>query len=203
MTQWLKTLAGCLCVLTVLMHLIPKGKFSGYVRFYGGLLFFLVAAGPIWKLMAGEGELERLLQLEFLRNDYYDLESSVTGMAELKNDQIREAYRGEIVRQICEIASAYGIKAEDVQVTFGEDGYRMTGVSLCAGMASAAAFATPERAGDSQGMGVGDDPAEDQIDFASAAESLRRELAGVYALDLSQIRIRTGESGKWENGWTK
>lgn len=202
-TQWLKTLAGCLCVLTVLMHLIPKGKFSSYVRFYGGLLFFLVAAGPIWKLMAGEGELERLLQLEFLRNDYYDLESSVTGMAELKNDQIREAYRGEIVRQICEIASAYGIKAEDVQVTFDEDGYRMTGVSLYAGMASAAASAVPERAETPQGVGERDDPAEDQIDLASAVEAVRRELAGVYALDLSQIRIRTGESEKWENGWTK
>lgn len=216
MSQWLKTLTGCLCILTVLMHLIPKGRFSVYVRFYGGLLFFLVAAGPIWKLLAGEGELERLLQLEFLRTDYYDLESSVEGMAELKNERIREAYRGEIARQVEEIALAYGIRAEKVQLSFDGDGYRLTGLSFDA-VAAPGATADMPGTGEEKGWGTdGTDPAvpdgpgmarengqgEDDADFGAAAESVRQEIAGVYSLDLNQIHIRTGESGQWKNGWT-
>ncbi len=185
MSQWLKAITGCLCILTILMHLVPKGKFSVYVRFYGGLLFFLVAAGPLWKLLAGEGELERLLQLEFLRSDSYDLESSVSGMAELKNDRIREAYRDEIVRQIREIASAYGVEAKNIQLTFGEDGYRITGISMDAA------------AGSDEGT-TGAKAAQ-----MEALEGVKRECAGVYALGLDQIYIRTGESRQWENGWTR
>lgn len=160
MSQWLKTLTGCMCILTVLMHLVPKGKFSRYVRFYGGLLFFLAATGPLWKLFAGEGELERLLQLEFLRDDYHELELSLNGMEEMKNDQIREAYQREIMRQIREMASAYGIMAKDVKLSFEKDGYQVTSVSL---EAEAAA---------------GQD---------GAADALRQEIAEVFVLDPGSI----------------
>lgn len=165
MSQWIKTLTGCLCILTVLMHLVPKGKFSSYVRFYGGLLFFLVAAGPLWNFLAGEGELERLLQLSFLKDRYYDLESSMADMAELRNERIMEAYRAEITRQIGEIASAYGVAASDIRVTFGgEDGYEITGVAFRVGID------TPD----------------------GAAELARKEIAGVYALEQSRIRVERG-----------
>ncbi len=186
MSQWLKSLTGCLCVLTVLMHLVPKGKFSRYVRFYGGLLFFLVAAGPLWKLLAGEGELERLLQLEFLKDDYYDLEASVAGMEELKNDQIKEAYRSELARQIREIALAHGIEAKDVQLSFGEDGYRITGVSMEAAAAVQETLSVP---GAEQ-----EDTGAERADLAAAVASVRSEIAGVYTLDLNRIQIRTGET---------
>lgn len=165
MAEWLKTLTGTLCVLTVLMHLIPRGKFEKYVRFYAGLLFFLVAAGPVWKLMAGDGMLEHLLELEFLREEHYDLESAVEGMAELKNERIQSAYRDEIARQIAETAQAYGVSASGIRLSFdGEDGYLLTGMSFRA-----------------------DTGAEDR---AAALDGLRRELAGVYMLDLNRIQIR-------------
>lgn len=165
MSQWLKTLTGCLCILTVLMHLVPNGKYSGYVRFYGGLLFFLVAAGPLWRFLAGEGELERLLQLSFLKDSYYDLESSMADMAELKNERIMEAYRGEITRQIGEIATAYGVAASDIRVSFeGGDGYEIAGVVFRVGAG------TPDE----------------------AAEAARKEIAGVYALAPNRIRVERG-----------
>ena len=32
MTQWLKTVSAGLCILTILLHLVPQGKFAKYVR---------------------------------------------------------------------------------------------------------------------------------------------------------------------------
>lgn len=130
MSEWLKVLTGSLCILTILLHLLPRGKFASYVRFYGGLLFFLVAVGPLLNFFFGEGELGRLLKLEFLKEEYYDARTSVEGMAELKNDQILEAYRRELERQAREIAAAYGIEAAAELVYDREDEYALKGINL-------------------------------------------------------------------------
>lgn len=163
MTDWLKTLTGSLCILTILLHLLPRGKFAAYVRFYGGLLFFLVAVSPLLNFFFGEGELERLLKLEFLKEEYYDAETSVQGMAELKNDQILAAYRREMKRQVEEIAAAYGIKEAEAELTYEkEDEYALTGVTLTV---------------------------SSEISDNGTFSSVRKEIAEVFALKPEEIHI--------------
>ena len=43
MQNWIKTLVVGSCLLTMLLHMIPNGKFVKYVRFYAGLIFVLLA----------------------------------------------------------------------------------------------------------------------------------------------------------------
>ena len=121
MAHWLKSLAGGLCIMTVLLQLIPDGKFSKYVRFYAGLLFFLMAAHPAIRLLAGDGELERLLQLEFVKEEHYDMETAVKGMEDLKNEQVIQAYRKEVECQIYGITRAYQAEPQNVSVQFDSD----------------------------------------------------------------------------------
>lgn len=167
MREWVKTLIGGVCVLTILIHLIPEGRFAKYVRFYAGLLFFLMAAGPVLGWFAGEGELERLLTMEFLKEDYYDLETAVEGMSELKNDRIRESYQREILRQLQEIARAYGSPGAKVEAVFDrEGGYALEGVSIRT-------------------------EAGEQVN----GDGLRQEIAGVYGLSGKEIAI-TGQEGE-------
>lgn len=209
MAQWLKNLTGCLCILTLLMHLVPNKKFSRYVRFYGGLLFFLVAAGPIWNLFAGEGELERVLQLSFLKEDYYDLESSVAGMAELKNDRIMDAYRSEIMRQIRETGAAYGLVISDVGLSFDEDdAYRLTEISFTVDSLTAQDLPGSKLSKDAEqekdmgqdlsgnalyGKTTGQESWTEPVQ-ENAVEEVRREIAGVYALELNRIHVRGEET---------
>ena len=168
MIQWLKTVTATMCILTLLFHLIPGGKFEKYVKFYGGLLFFLVAAGPLLQFFAGEGEMERLLRLEFVKEELEELAISAKGMEELKNDQILEAYRKELMRQVEEIAAAYGLKTEELQLTFDEqEPYLLTGISL---------------------------RVEENDD--AAIEAFREETAGIFAVPDRRIRIsRQGARG--------
>lgn len=131
MSGWVKTLTVSMCILTILMHLIPNGKFTKYVKFYAGLLFFLLAAKPVFELFGKSGELERLWQLEFLKEEYYDMETAVEGMADLKNEEIKTKYQQEILRQIKEIAAAYDVTVRAVDARFSEeDGYRLTGITV-------------------------------------------------------------------------
>ena len=161
MTQWLKSVSAGLCILSILLHLVPRGKFEKYVRFYGGLLFLLVAADPLLEFFAGEGELERLIHLEFLKEDYYELETSIKGMEDLKSSSIQHAYQKEIQRQIEETISAYGLQGVWAEAEFAEeDGYLLAGVLVHAGDADAVTL-----------------------------EKMCREIAGIYSLEQNKIRI--------------
>lgn len=165
MKEWMKTLVGAICILTVLLNLVPNGKFEKYVRFYAGLLFFLIAVTPILHWFGKAGSLERLLQIEFLKEDYEELEAVVAGMDELKNDQIRAACQQEILRQVEQIASAYGSPAKEVQVFFDSDGYTPTDAALCLGNGT------------------------DENHLAEAAAEIRREISAVYGIENSRIQI--------------
>ncbi len=163
MEQWLKTLTGSMCVITILMHLLPGGKFTKYVRFYAGLLFFLMAIRPVMNLFTGEGEFERLLQLEFLKEDYYDMETSIAGMEELKNSRIAEAYQGEIYRQVRDMAVSCGVTVAELELKFSEDDeYSLEKVDILA-----------EADGEER-----------------CFESLKNELSGLYMVEKRNIRIR-------------
>lgn len=121
--EWLKLLLYSICIITLLLHLLPDGKFVKYVRFYAGLLFFLIALEPLLGLFLGNGELTKLLQLRFLKEEYRDLSGTVEGLGELKNARIREAYQKEINRQIAEIAASCTGKEASARITFSADGY--------------------------------------------------------------------------------
>lgn len=161
MVQWLKTVSAGLCILTILLHLVPNGKFEKYVRFYGDLLFLLVAAEPLLDFFTEEGALERLIQLEFLKEEHYELETSVKGMEELKNDSIRQAYQQEIQRQLEETVQAYGLEQVQAEAKFtAEDGYTLDQVWISAKGADAATL-----------------------------NRLCQEIAGIYSLEQTEIRI--------------
>ncbi|MFR3320848.1 MAG: stage III sporulation protein AF [Lachnospiraceae bacterium] len=53
MQNWIKTLVVGSCLLTMLLHMIPNGKFVKYVRFYAGLIFVLLAMQPVIQLFSG------------------------------------------------------------------------------------------------------------------------------------------------------
>lgn len=166
MQAWLKTLIGAMCLITILIHLVPQGKFVKYVRFYGGMVFILLAAGPVLKIFSSEGELERLLELEFLKEEHYNLETAVEGMADLKNDAILEAYHQELLRQISDIVSAYGLTASDLRLTYADDGYTLEGVEV-------------------QIVSDGEQ--------ADVTERIRTEISGIYMIESSKIRITNRE----------
>lgn len=165
MEEWLKSLTVGMCVITILMHLLPRGKFTKYVRFYAGLLFFLMAVRPLTQFFMGDGEFERLLQLEFLKEEYYDMETSIAGMEELKNSRIAEAYHGELYRQIREMAGSYGVSPKEVELQFDQENtYSLKKVNITAEL-----------------------PADSA---AAACEALKDEISGLYMIEKRDISIR-------------
>ena len=86
---------------------------------------------PVLIFFAGDGEFERLLSLELLKEKYYELETSIEGIEELKNHEIMEAYRAELTRQIQELGNSYQIEILAIDTYFDEkDEYQLKGIEL-------------------------------------------------------------------------
>lgn len=177
MREWLKLLLYSICIITLLLHLLPDGKFVKYVRFYAGLLFFLIALEPLLGLFLGNGELAKLLQLRFLKEEYRDLSGTVEGLGELKNARIREAYQKEINRQIAEIAASCTGKEASARITFSADGYTPESAEIRLSSSES-----------SQSFPAGAAKADDsKLSFAAA--TIRQELFSVYALPSEAVLI--------------
>lgn len=173
MKEWIKLLICGLCLITLLLHLLPDGKFVKYVRFYAGLLFFLTAVNPLLRFLQKDGELDRLLQTAFLKEEHYDLSSSIQGLSELKNERIQSVCQQEITRQMTQIAAAYHAGSY-AAVQFAEDGYTPASVSIV--LSDASDSANPS---DTLQLIVG---------------QIRAEICSIYSLTANQIHI-TGTGG--------
>ena len=187
MKEWLKLLLYSICIITLLLHLLPDGKFVKYVRFYAGLLFFLIALEPLLGLFLEDGELVKVLQLRFLKEDYRDLSSTVEGLGELKNAQIQASYQNEICRQIAGIAASCTGKKASAAVTFSADGYTPAKVMIHLADTESQADSTDERTFST--AQTSRPQATDSAKLSLAADALRQELCSVYALPSEAVLI--------------
>lgn len=187
MKEWLKLLLYSICIITLLLHLLPDGKFVKYVRFYAGLLFFLIALEPLLSLFLEDGELAKVLQLRFLKEDYRDLSSTVEGLGELKNAQIQASYQNEISRQIAGIAASCAGKKASAAVTFSADGYTPTKAVIHLSAAESQSASADERAFSAAQTSI--PQGTDSAKLSLSADAIRQELCSVYALPPEAVLI--------------
>ena len=173
MQNWIKTLVVGSCVLTMLLHVIPNGKFVKYVRFYAGLIFVLLAMRPVIQLLSGDA-FEELLQFALLREDSAELAAAVEGMREMKDTQIMEACQKELEGQLEDLACACGADAAKVAVRFSD---------------------SPEGIADAVSIFIRiSDGTTEQ--YRHAASAIREKAETLYGIDSEAIRI-SDEGGAW------
>ncbi len=182
MKEWMTMLLCSVCVITMLLHLLPDGKFVKYVRFYAGLIFILVALDPLLDLILKKEELTRFLQLRFLQEDYSDLSGTISNLSELKNSQILSSYQGEISRQMTQIAELCTGEVADAQVTFSDDGYTPVKVVI-------RLFKTDSQSESFETASQNSISSTHADANLSSAMAIRREFLSLYALDAKKIII--------------
>lgn len=173
MQDWIRTLVIVSCVLTMLLHVIPDGKYVKYMRFYAGLIFLLLAVQPFLQLFSGN-TLEYLLQLALLKEDARELSTTVEGMREMKEASILSACREELTRQLETLAGTCGADRAEVEVSFSDpEDVALTAVSFT--------------------IAIRDGTAKQ---YRHTAAKIRAETEAVYGLGKQAVRIRD-EGGAW------
>lgn len=173
MQNWIKTLAVGSCVLTMLLHVIPDGKFVKYIRFYAGLIFVLLAMQPVILFFSGD-TFEELLQFALLREDSSELAAAVEDMKELKDTQIMKACQKELASQLESLACVCGADTAEVTVRFSDSSEREAdAVSISISIS-----------GGTTGQ------------YKHTASMIREKVEKLYGIDPKAVRI-SDEGGAW------
>ena len=62
MSEWLNGLAGYFLITSIIMQMIPKGKYEPYIRLFTGFLLILLILQPVLKIRDADGFLERQIE---------------------------------------------------------------------------------------------------------------------------------------------
>ncbi|MDO5424465.1 MAG: stage III sporulation protein AF [Eubacteriales bacterium] len=160
---WIRRIVCCICAFQLFLHVLPGETYKKYVQFFGSLILLLLVAEPLVNLSGSMEPFEQELKLLGIRGEFEELEQSIAGMLELRSSLVTEAFQKELVRQMEEVAKAYGLEEVTVTAAFaeGEDG--TPGISSVV----------------IRGTGG-----------AEAGEQAAEELSQVYGIPKSRIQVR-------------
>lgn len=118
---WMRNLICCLCMLELLYHVVQNSKYQKYLRFFGGLIFMLLALEPVLNLFEAKSSFEAALEAALQKEAAWELKEEAEALADLSNEKIEEGCRSELERQIGAIVKAYGQEAAETAVTLKEE----------------------------------------------------------------------------------
>ncbi|MDO4344481.1 MAG: stage III sporulation protein AF [Eubacteriales bacterium] len=180
--SWVKNLICCLCLLELLSHLVRNGEYQKYLRFFGGLILLLVIFSPAASLFSIGSSFEEALREAFAREEVLDLQMTQQALAGLKNQQIFQAYREEIKRQVETIAEAHNQNPLSVQIEM-EEKDEMPAAILSVKVTVAA---------QSGGLNVFEETKKNETQ-ERALQAIAAEIASAYGVDQRQVSVSVKE----------
>lgn len=132
--SWIKCLAIFYILLTMLIHLVPTGKYQRYVRFFMGLLLMVMLITPMLSILEKgvEEQLEKNIPESLKKKGIEVTACKVHIEGELLKVCLwtKEVPDGELERGIKdELAANWGIREENCEVLAWENGKQTMGDS--------------------------------------------------------------------------
>ena len=136
--SWIKCLAIFYILLTMLIHLVPTGKYQRYVRFFMGLLLMVMLITPMLSILEKgvEEQLEKNIPESLKKKGIEVTACKVHIEGELLKVCLwtKEVPDGELERGIKdELAANWGIREENCEVLAWENGKQTMGDSSPSG----------------------------------------------------------------------
>ena len=110
---WIKNLAVFYLLFTMVLHLVPAGKYEKYVRFFMGLLLILILLIPVFTLFGKAEELGESFQLLY---DKKEEERKVQEGENLQKMFIWKSLEQQLEEEIAEDLMKKNMKVEKVEV---------------------------------------------------------------------------------------
>lgn len=207
-TGWVRNLVFYLVFLTLILNLLPSGKYEKYVRLFAGMVLVLVALQPFTSGLRLDERIAYYFEVFSYREEAEDLERKLTGMEEKRMEELTGTYEEAAAVRIREMAREAGMDPETVEVTIEKDREnrdfgRITDVRVESGSEkeeteeeAVRIRIDPVFAGGPAEEEGGDFPAAaagEQVRAAEETEAqtedLRRRIADYYQLEESHVEI--------------
>ena len=85
MSEWLKGLVGYCMITSIIMQMIPNGKYEPYIRLFTGFLLILLILQPVLKIRDADGFLDR--QIEAFLGEQEKIEKDIKMQSQFFREQ--------------------------------------------------------------------------------------------------------------------
>ena len=118
---WVKNIIYYLVFLTVLIGLLPSGKYEKYIRLFAGMVLIMVTVSPFFAGIRLEDKIAGYFEEFSFQNDAGDFQKEIYGMEKKRLENLISQYEEAVAVDVKQMAEEAGLEVTDVKVRIEEN----------------------------------------------------------------------------------
>lgn len=119
--DWVRNIAYYLIFISMLMNLLPTGKYEKYLKLFSGCILMLLVLHPITGGLRMEEQILRLFHTLSFESETGELKDQLKGMESKRFKEIAKKYETAVGDDIKKVAEKNGLEVQTVSVKLASD----------------------------------------------------------------------------------
>lgn len=195
--DWIKTIIFYMILMTVVLNVLPSGKYHKYIKFFSGMVLILLVMRPLTGIANLEDKMAYYYDLFSFSGEAAELKADIEGMDEKRYQSMISQYESAIAMDISAMVKEVGLTQIDAKVELNqevesEEFGKVTYLELTVAYEKDSGppiYVEPisiSKSGEKEDTG---EPETAQV------VQLKEKLESFYGLDRSQIQVRIVKEG--------
>lgn len=193
--DWIKTIIFYMILMTVVLNVLPSGKYHKYIKFFSGMVLILLVMRPLTGMANLEDKMAYYYGLFSFSGEAAELKADIEGMDEKRYQSMISQYEAAIAMDISAMVKEVGLTQIDANVELNqevesEEFGKVTYLELT--VAYEKDSGPPIYVEPITISGGGEETGEPET---AQVVQLKEMLKSFYGLDTSQIQVRIVKEG--------
>ena len=195
--DWIRTLLYFGLFLTILMQLLPHGKYKKYVRFFAGMIFLILVLGPVFELFSDGDILKSAVEKLEYQQEQETVDMDFSYMEQKQQEYYRKQTLASAEKLIAEEADKEGFWLADASIVQEEGSEAVQSVTLTVRETKedSAKEEDPDEITAIEAVRIGlsggeeEEKKTDSLPASGKAKKLQEEIADLFGIQKEQVEI--------------
>lgn len=119
--DWIKTIIFYMILMTVVLNVLPSGKYHKYIKFFSGMVLILLVMRPLTGMANLEDKMAYYYDLFSFSGEAAELAADIEGMDEKRYQSMIAQYESAIAMDISAMVKEVGLTQIDANVELNQE----------------------------------------------------------------------------------
>lgn len=119
--DWIKTIIFYMILMTVVLNVLPSGKYQKYIKFFSGMVLILLVMRPLTGMANLEDKMAYYYDLFSFSGEAAELAADIEGMDEKRYQSMISQYESAIAMDISAMVKEVGLTQIDANVELNQE----------------------------------------------------------------------------------
>ncbi|MEF9940561.1 MAG: stage III sporulation protein AF [Clostridium sp.] len=119
--HWVSNIVYYLIMITMIINLLPSGKYEKYLQLFAGCILILLVIQPVTRGLRLEEKMAAIFENLTFENRAEEIQADLDGMENRRMKELIKNYENVAAKDIERMISAKGFEVKEVSVKIGED----------------------------------------------------------------------------------